>query len=308
MSAVRLGRGFTGRDSVLKFEGGYHGHVDYLLVKAGSGLATLGLPSSAGETEGNAQNTYNIPLDDPEKLDDIFSRHGEEIACILVEGIPANNGLLIQSKEFMQNLQATARKYGALLVVDEVITGFRVGSEGACGLYDLDPDIVTFGKVIGGGLPVGAFGAKQKIMESVAPLGPVYQAGTLSGNPLAMASGTAVLNYLIENNAWEELEQKGLRFEKGIKEIAENNDYPLKISRQGSIFWFSFDKGDLPRQGSQIKSEGIKKYAEFFYAMLDQGFYFAPSGYEVGFLTTAHTDDVIDDTLNAIENGLKKIF
>ncbi len=308
MSAVRLARGHTGRKGVVKFEGGYHGHVDYLLVKAGSGLATLGLPSSAGVTEDNARHTYNIPFDDKQKLDDIFEKHGDDIACVLVEGIPANNGLLIQSKEYMNYLQETAKKHGALLVVDEVITGFRVGREGACGLYDLNPDIVTFGKVIGGGLPVGAFGARQEVMESVAPLGPVYQAGTLSGNPLAMASGIAVLKHLIENDAWSELEKKGRRFESGIRSIIESKDYPLNLARQGSIFWFSFAKGDPPKQGSQITADGIQKYAEFFYAMLDQGFYFAPSGYEVGFMTTLHSDEVIDDTVAALEKGLKKIF
>ncbi|HDS01280.1 MAG TPA: glutamate-1-semialdehyde-2,1-aminomutase [candidate division Zixibacteria bacterium] len=308
MSAVRLARGFTGKDSVLKFEGGYHGHVDYLLVEAGSGLATLGLPASAGVTEGNAQNTYNIPLDDTDKLDQLFEKHGNDIACILVEGIPANNGLLIQSREFMHHLQQKAHKHNALLVVDEVITGFRVGKGGATEMYCIDPDIVTFGKVIGGGLPVGAFGAKREIMEKIAPLGPVYQAGTLSGNPLAMSSGIAVLSYLIEYDSWKYLEEIGKFWEDNIREIITKNGYPMNIARKGSIFWFSFAEGDLPTQGKQITPESIKLYAKFFHAMLEQGFYFAPSGYEVGFLTISHTKEILEVTLDAMEKGLQKIM
>jgi glutamate-1-semialdehyde 2,1-aminomutase len=308
MSAVRLARGFTDRRGVIKFEGGYHGHVDYLLVKAGSGMATLGLPSSAGVTVDNTKHTYNIPLDDPHELDILFDEHGDEIACILVEGIPANNGLLIQTRDFMQYLQEKAHKHGALLVLDEVITGFRVGKGGATELYDLDPDIVTFGKVIGGGLPVGAFGGRPEIMQKIAPLGNVYQAGTLSGNPLAMSSGIAVLSYLIEHDSWKDLEEKGRLWEDGIRSIIEKNDYPLNIARQGSIFWLSFAKGELPKQAKQITPESIKKYAEFFHAMLDMGYYFAPSGYEVGFLTISHTKEIIEETLSAVEKGLQQIY
>jgi glutamate-1-semialdehyde 2,1-aminomutase len=308
MSAVRLARGYTGKNGIVKFEGGYHGHADHLLVKAGSGLATLGLPGSAGVTEDNTKHTYNIPFNEPDKLDEIFEKYGDDIACILVEGIPANNGLLIQSKEFMHYLQDTCRKYESLLVVDEVITGFRVGSGGATVLYDLDPDIVTFGKVIGGGLPVGAFGGRREIMEKIAPLGPVYQAGTLSGNPLAMASGYTVLNYLIENNAWDYLQEIGLYFENGIRNIIESNNYPMNIARVGSIFFLYFAEGDLPTQASQITDDGIKKYAKFFHLMLENGFYFAPSGYEVGFLTTSHTKIMLDETIVAIDRALGKVF
>jgi glutamate-1-semialdehyde 2,1-aminomutase len=175
-------------------------------------------------------------------------------------------------------------------------------------MYGIDPDIATFGKVIGGGLPVGAFGAKKEIMEKIAPLGPVYQAGTLSGNPLAMSSGIAVLSYLIENNSWAYLEEIGKFWEDGIKSIIKKDNYPMNIARAGSIFWFSFSEGDLPKQGKQITSDSIKLYAKFFHAMLEQGFYFAPSGYEVGFLTISHTKDILQDTLSAVENGLKKIF
>jgi glutamate-1-semialdehyde 2,1-aminomutase len=308
MSAVRLARGYTGKKGVVKFEGSYHGHVDYLLVKAGSGLATLGLPSSDGVTEDNAKHTYNIPFDEPDKVDEIFAKHGDDIACILVEGIPANNGLLIQSKEFMRHLQTTAHKHNALLVVDEVITGFRVGPGGATARYNLDPDIVTFGKVIGGGLPVGAFGGKKEIMEKIAPIGPVYQAGTLSGNPLAMASGIAVLTHLLQNDAYAKLEEKGTYFEKSIREIIDKNFYPMNIARAGSIFWLSFDEGDLPTKASQISPESVTKYAEFFHKLLDENFYFAPSGYEVGFITTAHTREILDVTISVIEKALKAIF
>jgi glutamate-1-semialdehyde 2,1-aminomutase len=308
MSAVRLARGFTGRQGVIKFEGGYHGHVDYLLVKAGSGMATLGLPSSAGVTVDNTKHTYNIPLDDTAELDLLFDQHGDNIACILVEGIPANNGLLIQTKGFMHYLQEKAHKHGALLVVDEVITGFRVGKGGATESYGLDPDIVTFGKVIGGGLPVGAFGGRREIMQKIAPLGNVYQAGTLSGNPLAMSSGIAVLSYLIEHDSWNDLEVKGKLWEDGIRSIIDKNGYPLNIARQGSIFWLSFAEGELPRQAKHITPESIKKYAEFFHIMLDMGYYFAPSGYEVGFLTISHSREIIDETLSAMETGLQKTF
>jgi glutamate-1-semialdehyde 2,1-aminomutase len=308
MSAVRLARGYTGKKGVVKFEGGYHGHVDYLLVKAGSGLATLGLPSSDGVTEDNAKHTYNVPFDEPDKVDDVFAKHGDDIACILVEGIPANNGLLIQSKEFMQHLQKTARKYNTLLIVDEVITGFRVGVGGATEIYDLDPDLVTFGKVIGGGLPVGAFGGKKEIMEKIAPMGPVYQAGTLSGNPLAMASGIAVLTHILQNDVYVELEEKGAYFEKSISEIIDKYFYPMNIARAGSIFWFSFNEGDLPTKASQISPESITKYAEFFHKLLDRSFYFAPSGYEVGFITTSHTREILEATLTTMADVLAKVF
>jgi glutamate-1-semialdehyde 2,1-aminomutase len=308
MSAVRLARGYTGKKGVVKFEGGYHGHVDYLLVKAGSGLATLGLPSSDGVTEDNAKHTYNVPFDEPDKVDDVFAKHGDDIACILVEGIPANNGLLIQSKEFMQHLQKTARKYNTLLIVDEVITGFRVGVGGATAIYNLDPDLVTFGKVIGGGLPVGAFGGKKEIMEKIAPMGPVYQAGTLSGNPLAMASGIAVLTHILQNDVYVELEEKGAYFEKSISEIIDKYFYPMNIARAGSIFWFSFNEGDLPTKASQISPESITKYAEFFHKLLDRSFYFAPSGYEVGFITTSHTREILEATLTTMADVLAKVF
>ena len=308
MSALRLARGFTGRKGVLKFDGGYHGHVDYLLVKAGSGLATLGLPGSAGVTEENVKHTYSVKLNDTEAVDQVFAEHGDDIACILVEGIPANNGLLVQAPEFMKHLEQTAHKHGALLVVDEVITGFRVGLQGAVGLYQLNADIVMLGKVIGGGLPVGAFGARADIMEKIAPLGPVYQAGTLSGNPLAMASGVAVLNELIKYDAFSELEEKGAHFEHGLREIISEHDLPMNLSRAGSVFWLSLDGGDPPKRASEISSESIKRYSVFFHRMLEKGFYFAPSGYEVGFMTTAHTKEMIDDTLTAMSDVLPKIF
>lgn len=308
MSAVRLARGYTGKKGIIKFEGGYHGHVDHLLAQAGSGLATLGLPASAGVTEDNAKHTYTVPFGELDKVEDLFKAHENDIACILIEGIPANNGLLIQGKTFMHALQDMCRKYSALFIVDEVITGFRVGPDSACGLYDLDPDLVTFGKVIGGGLPVGAFAGRKEIMEKVAPLGPVYQAGTLSGNPLAMASGLAVLTELFENNRYPQLEEKGKYFEDGIRKIIDKYNYPLNIARAGCIFWLSFAQGDLPIKASQIDKDSIKTYAKFFYGCLEQGFYFAPSGYEVGFITTEHTQDILDQTLKAVESSLQNIF
>ena len=308
MSAVRLARGYTGKKGIIKFEGGYHGHVDHLLSQAGSGLATLGLPASAGVTEDNAKHTYTVPFGELAKVEELFSAHDNDIACILIEGIPANNGLLIQSKAFMHALQNLCKKHSALFIVDEVITGFRVGPDGACGLYDLNPDLVTFGKVIGGGLPVGAFAGRKDIMEKVAPLGPVYQAGTLSGNPLAMASGLAVLTELFENDWYPKLEQKGQCFEEGIRKIIDKNNYPLNIARAGCIFWLSFAEGALPTKASQIGKNGIKTYAKFFHACLEQGFYFAPSGYEVGFITVAHEKEIIDQTLEAIEKSLAQTF
>ncbi len=298
MSAVRLARGFTGRDMILKFEGCYHGHSDHLLVRAGSGLVTFGQPASAGVPGDITKNTAVLPLDDEEALQEFFKEHGDKLAAVIIEGIPANNGLLIQRHDYMRLLRALTEQHGALLILDEVITGFRVGFGGAAEYYGLRPDLITYGKIIGGGMPVGAFGGRADIMDHIAPLGPVYQAGTLSGNPVAMTAGLATLKKLTTDNVYAEMEDRNRRFVSKITERLTSSI--VNIAGVASIFWILFQR-DIPRSASAIAPDGINHYNRMHKRMLEAGIYLPPSGYEVCFLSTAHTDEMLDDAAETIE-------
>ncbi len=304
MSAVRVARGFTGRDLIVKFEGCYHGHADHLLVKGGSGLATFGIPSSAGVPEAITRSTLTLGLDDERAFAALLSERGPEIAAVLIEPVPANAGLLRQRPEFLRLVRELTERAGALLIFDEVITGFRLGPGGAAGKLGIAPDLMTFGKVIGSGMPVGAFGGRRDVMETVAPLGPVYQAGTLSGNPVAMAAGAAGLRVLLRDGFLDALESKAAAFEEGMAEILDRLRLPVTFVREGSIFWFAFQAPPAPRAFHEIHGEGERRYARFHRALLERGIYFAPSGYEVGFLSAAHTTAHLEKTLKAIEEAL----
>ncbi len=293
MSAVRLARGATGRDGLLKVSGCYHGHVDPLLVKAGSGLATFGVPSSAGIPEGATAPTRVLPLADEDALVELMDREGDQIAAIIVEPMPANNGLLLQERSFLMALRREATKHGALLIFDEVISGFRIARGGAAARYDIQPDLVTFGKVIGGGLPVGAFGARRELMAHLAPLGPVYQAGTLSGNPLAMASGLATLRALDSADGWARLEDLGQHLDTTLGAVLSESGAGTLV-REGSVFWMNLQAGAPPRAAECIAPRAADSYKKVFWGLRDRGICLAPSAYEVGFLSLAHTREDID--------------
>jgi glutamate-1-semialdehyde 2,1-aminomutase len=290
MSAIRVARGYTGRDLILKFEGCYHGHSDHLLVQAGSGLVTFGQPSSAGVPKEMTANTVVLPLDDDEALEQFFAEHGDKLAAVIIEGIPANNGLLIQRHDYLRLLRALTEKHGALMILDEVITGFRLGMRGAAGYYGIDPDLITYGKIIGGGMPVGAFGGRRDIMAKLSPDGPVYQAGTLSGNPVAMAAGLATLKKLADGRIHSDLEKKNREFVSRLTSHLDGNK--VNVAGVGSIFWIVF-QNDIPRAASQISSDGIAHYNRMHSTVLDEGIYLPPSGYEVCFISAAHTDEML---------------
>ncbi len=293
MSALRLARGFTGKNKILKFDGCYHGHVDSMLVSAGSGLATFGTSSSAGVPEILANETLVLPLNHIDQLRQCFKDHGHEIASAIIEPIPANNGLLLQEKTFLLELRKLCTEYNVLLHFDEVISGFRVGFEGAAGLYDIAPDIVTYGKIIGGGLPVGAYGASKEIMGMVSPDGPVYQAGTLSGNPVAMAAGIAQLKECVKPGFYENQQERTLYFVNALNNHAKSKGYNFQIVTVGSIFWLSFDGQTTIRESARINAD-MTGFRKLFNALLDQGIYIGPSGYEVGFVSQAHTKEILD--------------
>jgi glutamate-1-semialdehyde 2,1-aminomutase len=290
MSAIRLARGYTGKDKILKFEGCYHGHVDALLVKAGSGLVTFGVSTSAGIPEGFARETLVIPLNQPDLLEEALRRHADELACVIIEPVPANNGLLLQTPDFLRFLRAKCNEYGILLIFDEVISGFRVGFEGAAGLYDIQPDIVTYGKIIGGGLPVGAYGARAEIMSKIAPDGPVYQAGTLSGNPVAMAAGKATLTQCLEPGFYKVLQEKTENFTAILASYCMSKGYEVTFPSVGSIFWIAFSN-DTIRSAQQIDAESMQHFKKLYHYLLQNGVYMGPSGYEVGFISAAHGED-----------------
>jgi glutamate-1-semialdehyde 2,1-aminomutase len=309
MSAVRLARGATGRDTVVKFSGCYHGHADHLLVSAGSGLATFGTPSSAGVPAAFAAHTAVLPLDDEEAFVALMEQRGFEIAAVIIEGVPANAGLLVQRPEFMHLLRSECTRYGALLILDEVITGFRVGVRGGAGLYGIEPDLATYGKVIGGGMPVGAYGGRRELMEQLAPLGPVYQAGTLSGNPVAMAAGVATLRTLLADGgaAYAELERFGSLLENGLAEVLSSAGIGWSVVRVGSILWLALQDGDPPRRYEDIQPESAAIYARLHRALLERGISLAPSAYEVMFVSLAHGPGVIDQTVTAFEGAVREI-
>jgi len=309
MSAVRLARGVTGRDTVVKFSGCYHGHADHLLVSAGSGLATFGTPSSDGVPESFARHTVVLPLDDEEAFLSLMEKRGAEIAGVIIEGVPANSGLLIQRPEYMRLLRDECTRHGALLILDEVITGFRLGANGAAGYYGLTPDLATYGKVIGGGMPVGAYGGSRDLMERLAPLGPVYQAGTLSGNPVAMAAGATTLRILLADggSAYGRLEEIGDRLEVGLSKALKRVGLPWSVIRVGSILWIALQDGDAPRNFEDIRPETADTFAALHGALLDRGISLAPSAYEVMFVSLAHDDGVIDETVVAFEEAVREI-
>ncbi|MFN5735392.1 MAG: glutamate-1-semialdehyde 2,1-aminomutase [Flavobacteriales bacterium] len=288
MSALRLARGYTGKPKILKFEGCYHGHVDSMLVKAGSGLITFGSSSSAGVTQAMASDTLVLPLNDVDALTKAFQEFSQELAAVIIEPVPANNGLLLQDLSFLQTLRGLCWKHGVLLIFDEVISGFRVAFGGAAELYGIEPDIVTYGKIIGGGLPVGAYAASTEIMAQVSPEGPVYQAGTLSGNPVAMAAGIAQLELCLRPDFYKELESNTRSFVSRVNAHATVKNYPFELVSLASIFWLSFNGKKHITQAEEIDSD--MSGFNFLHAfLLDHGIYLGPSGYEVGFISAAHT-------------------
>lgn len=288
MSAIRLARGYTRRDKIIKFEGCYHGHSDSLLVKAGSGLVTFGETSSAGVPKSFADETIVVGLNDKEALNKAFEQFKGQIAAVIIEGIPANNGLLIQSQAYIEYLRQICTDNGALLIFDEVITGFRLGFEGAAAYYGIKPDIITYGKIIGGGLPVGMYGATNEIMAHISPDGGVYQAGTLSGNPVAMAAGIATLKELLQPGFYESQNEKTASFVGAIRQYVANKGYKFKVVTAGSIFWFAFTDEEITT-AEQIDPASMEKFKIMHRELLNRGVYLGPSGYEVGFISAAHT-------------------
>ena len=306
MSAIRLARGYTGRDQIVKFEGCYHGHTDSLLVKAGSGLATFGTPDSAGVPVSVAGDTIVLPYNDTAAVREAFEQQGDQIACIIVEPVAGNMGCVAPRPGFLETLRQVADQHGSLLIFDEVISGFRVAYGGAQEVYGVKADITCLGKVIGGGLPVGAFGGRADVMEKIAPLGPVYQAGTLSGNPLAMAAGLATIRCLREFSPYAELERRGRKLEEGLRESAAAAGVACTINRVGSVLTAFFNPGPVTDWSSAKRSD-TEAYSRFFGAMLEQGIYLAPSQFECAFLSIEHTDEVIDRTIEAATLALGRL-
>lgn len=308
MSAIRLARGYTKRDKILKFEGCYHGHTDALLVKAGSGLVTFGESSSAGIPKAYAEETIVIPLNNKQALTQAFEQFKDQIAAVIIEGIPANNGLIIQDEDYIHFLRSICTKNKALLIFDEVITGFRIGFEGAAAHYKVKPDIVTYGKIIGGGLPVGMYGASAEIMANISPDGAVYQAGTLSGNPVAMAAGIATLTALSQPKFYQTLNAKAQNFVSSIQRFAASRKYNFKVFTVGSIFWFAFTDKDKIQSAEDIDPTSMEKFKVMHRELLNRGIYLGPSGYEVGFVSAAHTETELEQAKTAIFAALDLVF
>ena len=304
MSCIRLARGFTGRDRILKFEGCYHGHVDSLLVKAGSGALTLGMPDSAGIPAALAALTITIPFNEPEALRAVFQQSGKELAAVILEPVPANAGLYLPEPGFLELLRKLCDEAGTVLIFDEVMTGFRLAPGGAQEVFGIRPDLSAFGKVIGGGLPVGAFGGRADIMDRLAPDGPVYQAGTLSGNPLALAAGLAQLRELENNNGWKTLESIGRQFEESTLPLLKNR--PLCFNRIGSMFCLFFREGPV-RNLAEAKGSDTDRFRKFFHGCLQRGVYFAPSQFEAGFLSLAHDKAALDHTASVVSEVLDRV-
>ncbi|MCQ6278281.1 glutamate-1-semialdehyde 2,1-aminomutase [Bacillus sp. EB600] len=305
MSVLRLARGYTGRDKILKFEGCYHGHGDSLLIKAGSGVATLGLPDSPGVPEGIAQNTLTVPYNDLESVKAMFEKYGEDIACIIVEPVAGNMGVVPPLPGFLEGLREITTQYGALLVFDEVMTGFRVGYNCAQGYFNITPDLTCLGKVIGGGLPVGAFGGKAEIMEKIAPSGPIYQAGTLSGNPLAMTAGFETLSQLTPED-YQGFIHKADMLEKGINEAAEKYDIPHTFNRAGSMIGLFFTNENVINY-EKAKTSNLEFFANYYREMANNGVFLPPSQFEGIFLSTVHSDEDIEKTIQAAEQAFSKL-
>jgi glutamate-1-semialdehyde 2,1-aminomutase len=308
MSAIRLARGYTGKDKIIKFEGCYHGHSDSLLVKAGSGLVTFGETSSAGVPKSFAEETIVIALNDTKALEQAFIQFKDQVAAVIIEGIPANNGLLMQDEEYLKFLEKICKENNALLIFDEVITGFRLGFEGAAGHYGIKPDIVTYGKIIGGGLPVGMYGASAELMAHISPDGGVYQAGTLSGNPVAMAAGIAQLTELLRSGFYKELNSKTTEFAESIQRFATARNYKVKVFHVGSIFWIAFTDKDKIQTAEDIDPASMEKFKIMHRELLNRGIYLGPSGYEVGFVSAAHTKIELEKAKRAIFDSLDVVF
>ena len=307
MSTIRLARGYTGRDKIVKFEGCYHGHADSLLVKAGSGALTLGQPNSPGVPADFAKHTLTCVFNDLDSVREAFTQYGSEIACIIVEPVAGNMNCIPPVPGFLEGLRTICDEFGALLILDEVMTGFRVSLRGAQGYYNIDPDLTTLGKIIGAGMPVGAFGGKKKVMQYIAPTGPVYQAGTLSGNPVAMAAGLTMLDLLLEPGLYEQLSAKTARVAEGLKAAAAKHGIPLAITYVGGMFGFFFTEETEITRYEQVTRCDMERFKRFYHLMLEEGVYLAPSAYEAGFLSLAHGDKEIEHTLAAAERSFAKL-
>jgi len=306
MSAIRLSRGFTKRNKVIKFEGCYHGHVDALLVSAGSGGATFGIPDSLGVPASYVAETIILPFNDKETFKNVINEHWKDIACVIVEPVVGNMGCILPKEDFLKTLRDETEKYGIILIFDEVMTGFRVSSGGAQEYYRIKPDLTCLGKVIGGGLPVGAYGGKKEIMSLVAPEGGVYQAGTLSGNPLAMTAGIETLKILLKSNTYKKLEKKMLQLEEGLKDAAKKQKISAKFYRAGTMFCSYFTEQEVVN-AQTAKTSDIEKFKKFFWGMLNRGIYIAPSQFEAGFISIAHSEKDIEKTINAAYETFKEL-
>ena len=305
MSAVRLARGYTNRNKIIKFDGCYHGHVDSLLIKAGSGVSTFGLPDSPGIPNELAKKTLSCEFNNKDDFLKIFNKVKDDLAAVIVEPIAGNMGFVPGDKSFLKLLRKKTSENNSLLIFDEVMTGFRVSLGGAQELYGIKPDLTTLGKVIGGGLPVGAFGGKKKVMDCLAPNGPVYQAGTLSGNPLAMAAGSTLIKLLIETNPYQQLENKAKNLLSGMKKIFESHDIPFSTNQIGGMFGFFFSE-KLPSNLVDVENTNDKQFKKFLNKCIDNGIYFAPSKFEAGFISTKHTKTEISNTIKIVEKILKE--
>lgn len=307
MSAIRLARGFTGRDKIVKFEGCYHGHADSLLVKAGSGALTLGVPTSPGVPAAFAEQTLTLTYNDLSSVESTFAQHGQEIACIIVEPVAGNMNCIPPASDFLKGLKSICEKAGSILIFDEVMTGFRVAQGGAAEVYGVEPDLVTLGKIIGGGLPVGAFGGRKDIMQYIAPTGPVYQAGTLSGNPVAMAAGLATLRGIQAEGLYTQVSQLTQRLTDGLEAAAAKHNIPLSTNRVGGMFGFFFSEEKAISSYQQVVACNLERFQSFYHHMLDKGVYLAPSAFEAGFVSAAHTEQDIDNTIKAADEVFAKL-
>ena len=307
MSAIRLARGATGRDKIIKFEGCYHGHSDSLLIKAGSGALTFGVPSSPGVPEVLAQHTVTLPFNDLEALKEAFDQLGNDIACVITEPVTGNMNCILPEPGFLEGMRELCTQYGAILIFDEVMTGFRFGTHCAQGYLGIDPDLTCLGKVIGGGMPVGAFGGKKEIMAHISPLGPVYQAGTLSGNPVAMASGLATLDIISEPHFYEDLFRHTTQLCEGMQQAADEAGIPFTTNHLGSMFGFFFTEDKKVTQYPQVIGANVERFNQFFHLMLNDGVYLAPASFEAGFMSAVHSDEDIERTVDAAKRAFKAL-
>lgn len=307
MSAIRLARGATGRDKIVKFEGCYHGHADSLLVAAGSGALTLGVPNSPGVPASLAQHTLTLEYNNSQQVEELFARLGDEIAAIIVEPVAGNMNCVPPVPGFLETLRQQCDQHGAVLIFDEVMTGFRCSLSGAQGVYNVTPDLTTLGKIIGGGMPVGAFGGKREIMNQIAPTGPVYQAGTLSGNPVAMAAGLATLNQLSQPGFYQSLNEKAQQLVSGLQSAAQEAGIPFTTHQVGGMFGFFFSEEPTITSFEQVKRCDIDRFKRFFHLMLQQGIYLAPSAFEAGFISAAHSATELDHTLSAARSAFTQL-